>query len=336
MNERILPCFLILEVEPTSSIEDVKRAYRELVKVWHPDRFANDPALQKRAQEKLKEINAAFGILEDAFSRAERESHAASQAEAARDASSSPDELWNLGSDYYVGESRPKDYGKALKCYLKAAEAGHRLAEAQIGTMYYCGQGVQEDSHEAAKWWLRAAEHGERQAQFNLGRLLFKGHDIGNVQKVGEWGYGGKFADNSRIEAYKWLHLAVTNGYMDAFTLMQEAFHLLSQTKRNEARRRAMKFYPAYPTRSVNEIFGEWLDAWVEAVLLHGPYNDHFGFGGRYKHEEALVSYMQADMMKRLESLFLERRYDGDKDDWSSAGRMILSRLQGKKPHIQY
>ena len=40
--------------------------------------------------------------------------------------------------------------------------------------------------------------------------------------------------------------------------------------------------------------------------------------------------------MKRLESLFLERHYDGDKGDFSSAGRMILSRLQGKKPHIQF
>ena len=34
-----------------------------MAKVWHPDRFQNDPKLQLRGQEKLKEINAAYEIL---------------------------------------------------------------------------------------------------------------------------------------------------------------------------------------------------------------------------------------------------------------------------------
>jgi NADH-quinone oxidoreductase subunit L len=38
----------------------VKRSYRELVKVWHPDRFGGDPKLQHKAQEKLKQINYAY------------------------------------------------------------------------------------------------------------------------------------------------------------------------------------------------------------------------------------------------------------------------------------
>ena len=56
----ILDCYRILEVEPESALEEVKRSYRELVKVWHPDRFAHDPKLAKRAQEKLKLINLAY------------------------------------------------------------------------------------------------------------------------------------------------------------------------------------------------------------------------------------------------------------------------------------
>lgn len=31
----------ILELEPGASPEEVKRAYRDLVKVWHPDRFSH-------------------------------------------------------------------------------------------------------------------------------------------------------------------------------------------------------------------------------------------------------------------------------------------------------
>lgn len=53
-------CYRILELEPGATLEDVKGAYRELVKVWHPDRFCHDPTLQKKAQEKLKLINLAY------------------------------------------------------------------------------------------------------------------------------------------------------------------------------------------------------------------------------------------------------------------------------------
>ena len=31
-----------------------------MAKVWHPDRFGHDERLQKKAQEKLKEINEAY------------------------------------------------------------------------------------------------------------------------------------------------------------------------------------------------------------------------------------------------------------------------------------
>lgn len=49
--------------------DEVKRSYRELVKVWHPDRFSHDPKLQSRAQEKLKVINAAYERLCESFER---------------------------------------------------------------------------------------------------------------------------------------------------------------------------------------------------------------------------------------------------------------------------
>jgi hypothetical protein len=56
--------YAALELKSGSSLEEVKRAYRDMVKVWHPDRFSHDPRLQKRAQEKLKEINLAYQRLE--------------------------------------------------------------------------------------------------------------------------------------------------------------------------------------------------------------------------------------------------------------------------------
>src|SRR5579872_3067897 len=61
MNET--QAFLILGQSRAASPEEIHSAYLDLVKVWHPDRFANDPSLQRKAQEKLKEINEAYRTL---------------------------------------------------------------------------------------------------------------------------------------------------------------------------------------------------------------------------------------------------------------------------------
>lgn len=50
----------ILGLEAGATKAEVKEAYRDLVHVWHPDRFAQNPRLQKKAEDKLKEINAAY------------------------------------------------------------------------------------------------------------------------------------------------------------------------------------------------------------------------------------------------------------------------------------
>lgn len=50
----------LLGVRPDASRQELKAAYRDLTKVWHPDRFAHDPRLQQKAEEKLKEINKAY------------------------------------------------------------------------------------------------------------------------------------------------------------------------------------------------------------------------------------------------------------------------------------
>src|SRR2546425_5239032 len=58
-------CCRILEIETGATWEEAKRSYRELVRVWHPDRFAHDPALERKAQEKLKQLNLALERFEE-------------------------------------------------------------------------------------------------------------------------------------------------------------------------------------------------------------------------------------------------------------------------------
>ena len=53
-------CCETLGLKGGAQAHEIKAAYRDLAKVWHPDRFTHDPRLQEKAQEKLKEINEAY------------------------------------------------------------------------------------------------------------------------------------------------------------------------------------------------------------------------------------------------------------------------------------
>lgn len=65
-------CYRVLEIDSCASIDEIKRAYRKLAKVWHPDRFVGDPELQADADEKLKQINAAYRYLKQHRSAGDR------------------------------------------------------------------------------------------------------------------------------------------------------------------------------------------------------------------------------------------------------------------------
>ena len=49
----------VLGVSPNASDEEIKRAYRELARKYHPDNYQNNP-LADLAEEKMKEINEAY------------------------------------------------------------------------------------------------------------------------------------------------------------------------------------------------------------------------------------------------------------------------------------
>jgi len=53
----------VLGVPSTASDEEVKKAYRELARKYHPDNYHDNP-LADLAQEKMKEINAAYDTVQ--------------------------------------------------------------------------------------------------------------------------------------------------------------------------------------------------------------------------------------------------------------------------------
>ncbi|HIT32173.1 MAG TPA: J domain-containing protein [Candidatus Enterenecus stercoripullorum] len=52
----------VLGVSPNASEEEIKRAYRELARKYHPDNYQNNP-LADLAEEKMKEVNEAYDAI---------------------------------------------------------------------------------------------------------------------------------------------------------------------------------------------------------------------------------------------------------------------------------
>lgn len=52
----------VLGLKPGASQEEIKKAYRNLIKQYHPDQYGDNP-LKDLAEEKMREINTAYDML---------------------------------------------------------------------------------------------------------------------------------------------------------------------------------------------------------------------------------------------------------------------------------
>lgn len=56
-----------LGVTPSASLREAKRAYKKLVRRWHPDRFTNDAQAQAEATLRLQRISEAYQVIAHAL-----------------------------------------------------------------------------------------------------------------------------------------------------------------------------------------------------------------------------------------------------------------------------
>jgi curved DNA-binding protein CbpA len=61
--------YTLLELLPTATEADIKKAWLEQIQVWHPDRFGHAPNLHRKAEARTQLINQAYQTLSDPIAR---------------------------------------------------------------------------------------------------------------------------------------------------------------------------------------------------------------------------------------------------------------------------
>jgi hypothetical protein len=61
MDDELLKAYQTLDLDPSAPFEEVRASYRDLMKVWHPDRYQQEPErLRQRAEEQVRKITRAY------------------------------------------------------------------------------------------------------------------------------------------------------------------------------------------------------------------------------------------------------------------------------------
>ena len=85
MEDKIKKLYKLLDLEHGASIENVKKAFRELSHIWHPDNhFKKSESVQARAEEKFKEISQAYQELKEHLDKEDRSVQEEREAEETR------------------------------------------------------------------------------------------------------------------------------------------------------------------------------------------------------------------------------------------------------------
>ena len=113
------------------------------------------------------------------------------------------DVQFGMGLKLASSQGVAPDYSQAAQWYRKAADQCHPLAQFNLAMMYAKGQGVARNDTESVSWLRKAAQQGDAGAQFYLGKTCHRASLAGASEQATE----------SRIEAYKWFHLAAAQGY---------------------------------------------------------------------------------------------------------------------------
>jgi len=137
--------FQTLGISERSSLGDALASYKDLIRVWHPDRFAHDPRLRAKAEEHTSRLNVAMAEVKEFFKNPSAYHHRLEpDAEPSPSTPPSPAATPSLGKTLAVHRRRR----------LSLRQAARGLLLLYIG------------------WWM-SIEHPGSAGQLALGIVLF-------------------------------------------------------------------------------------------------------------------------------------------------------------------
>jgi COMPASS component SWD3 len=113
--------YQILGLKQGASLEELKQAYRQLVKTWHPDRYKGDTQLSQEAEEKFRRITEAYQLLKENFSDSESSKRASIFTQ-----KSSPEAFYETGAEH----AQAGEYEDAVREFSIAIRLNPNYAEA--------------------------------------------------------------------------------------------------------------------------------------------------------------------------------------------------------------
>jgi len=139
MNPDISHYYKILELEQGASQPEIKRAYRDLAMVWHPDRFSN-PRMQQKAEARLKQINAAYEFLKSYQPQTEKPTaEPVTTKESPSTSQPTSQRKWEIHNARYGAGTRFKDVSSFLNSHIKDGNLKFTVNDALFGKdpVYY-------------------------------------------------------------------------------------------------------------------------------------------------------------------------------------------------------
>lgn len=118
-----------------------------------------------------------------------------------------------LGQFYEQGVGVPRNYGKALEWYGKAAQAGQAGGHYNVGVCYEIGMGAAPDMSKAVQSFQKAADSGLAQAMYKLSAIYISGSGVPKDTGKG-LSWLGKAADAGLAQAANELGMIHLSGLL--------------------------------------------------------------------------------------------------------------------------
>jgi uncharacterized protein len=102
------------------------------------------------------------------------------------------------------------DVAEGFRWMIRAAEQGHRGVQYFLGVQFATGELVEADPKRALYWYRRAAAAGDAEAQYNIGMMY----------------WGGEGVRKNPATARQWIRKAGKNGDYGAILLLASAYEI--------------------------------------------------------------------------------------------------------------